>query len=494
MGPVSRSVFHVKQGPSGAFARAPGGRPREPRHTVPGPKGLAEPVELLRLTHFRRLLATRVLSQGADGVFQTALASYVVFSPEREPTPGTIAAAFAAMLLPFCVVGPFAGVLLDRWRRRQVLLYGNLLRVLLCLGTAALVLARVPTPLFFAAALLVTGVNRFVLAGLSAALPRVVPLHRLLTANAMTPTLGTIAATLGGACGIVVRLVLPGGPDADSGLLVFAAAGYGCAALAAATMSRELLGPDRSARNREPLPVVLAATARGLVDGVRHLLRERRPAACALGTVTASRFCYGLLLVTVLMLCRNTFAAPSNQNAGLAWLGLALGLSAAGYLCAAVASPWGARRFGVPAWLVLCLAVAALATPGLGLFFTPVPVLAAAFLLGLLTQGIKIGTDTIVQTTVEDAYRGRVFSVYDVLFNAALVAAAAVAALLLPADGRSASVVVGTGALYAATAVGYRATLRHGSVHHRATGTDGASGDDPSVDRSPLPPAVPPPG
>ena len=38
---------------------------------------------LLRGPWFRRLFAVRVSSQFADGVFQVALASYVIFSPER---------------------------------------------------------------------------------------------------------------------------------------------------------------------------------------------------------------------------------------------------------------------------------------------------------------------------------------------------------------------------------------------------------------------------
>jgi hypothetical protein len=79
--------------------------------------------------------------------------------------------------------------------------------------------------------------------------------------------------------------------------------------------------------------------------------------------------------------------------------------------------------------------------------------LAAAFVLGLTTQGAKIATDTIVQSSVDDGYRGRIFSVYDVLFNVAFVGAAAVAALMLPPDGRSALLVVTLAAVYAAIAV-----------------------------------------
>ncbi|WP_370149554.1 MFS transporter [Streptacidiphilus sp. EB129] len=419
---------------------------------------------LVALRDFRRLLRTRLLSQLSDGVFQVSLASYVVFSPERQPTPGAIASAFAVMLLPFCFFGPFSGPLIDRWRRRQILLYGNLLRLVLCLGTAVLVLLKVPTPVFFAAALLVTGVNRFVLSALSAALPQVVPAALLVTANALAPTLGTLAATVGGGSGFLVRLVLPGGPTANSALLVLAALGYGSAAMAARTMARDLLGPERTPDAPEPLGAVLLETLRGLVAGIVHLVRDCRPATYALAAITVCRFCYGLLLVLVLMLCRNTFAPTQNESAGIRWLGLALAVSAAGFFVAALLTPWAARRIGVQQWLVCCAALAAVFTPALGLFFTPAPVIIAAFLLGLFSQGIKISTDTVVQTSVEDAYRGRVFAVYDVLFNASLVAAAAVTALILPASGLSVPLVLGSAALYALTALGYGLTLRGGGA------------------------------
>jgi hypothetical protein len=77
----------------------------------------------------------------------------------------------------------------------------------------------------------------------------------------------------------------------------------------------------------------------------------------------------------------------------------------------------------------------------------------AAFVLGLTTQGAKIATDTVVQSSVEDGFRGRTFSVYDVLFNVAFVAAAGVAALILPPDGRSPALVLGVAGIYGAVAV-----------------------------------------
>ncbi|MFH8608568.1 MFS transporter [Streptomyces sp. NPDC018029] len=400
---------------------------------------------LLRLRDFRRLLAVRLISQGADGVYQVALATYVVFSPEKQASPGAIASAMAVLLLPYSLIGPFAGVLLDRWQRRQVFLYGNLLRAALASVTAVLMLSDVADWLFYVSALCVTAVNRFVLAGLSAALPRVVDADRLVIANSLSPTAGTLAATLGGGLAFVVRLV---GPDSDAAVVLLGAVLYLCAALASLRMARALLGPDPDLVQPR-LAAALAGTARGLQAGVRHLL-QRPAAARALAAMTVMRFCYGALTVMVLMLCR--YAWSSTESDGLALLGLAVGFSGAGFFVAALVTPAAVGRLGAGGWIVACAGAAAVLEPALGLSFAPVPLLIAAFVLGLTSQGAKIATDTVVQSAVADGFRGRIFSLYDVLFNVAFVGAAGVAALVLPPDGRSVPLVIGVALLYAAIA------------------------------------------
>lgn len=401
---------------------------------------------LLRLPDFRRLLAVRLLSQSADGVYQVALATYVVFSPERQTSPAAVASAMAVLLLPYSLIGPFAGVLLDRWQRRQVFLYGNLLRALLACCTALLIISSVPDWLFYVSALSVTAVNRFVLAGLSAALPRVVDADRLVLANSLSPTAGTLAATAGGGLAFAVRLVAA---DSDATVVLLGAALYLCAGLASLRIARELLGPDQELVQPR-LAAALASTAHGLADGLRHLA-QRRAASYALGAMTLLRFCYGALTVMVLMLSR--YAWAETESEGLALLGLAVGVSGAGFFAAAVLTPWAVGRLGQYRWMAACAAAAAVLELALGLSFAPVPTLIAAFILGFVTQGAKISTDTVVQTTVDDAYRGRVFSLYDVLFNVAFVGAAGVAALMLPPDGRSVPLVVVVAVIYTAVAV-----------------------------------------
>src|SRR5674476_147947 len=92
--------------------------------------------ELLGLRDFRRLFAVRLVSQTGDGMFEVGLATLFFFSPENASTATGVAGAFAVLLVPFTVVGPWAGVRLARWRRRQVLFDANLVRVAITLAIA----------------------------------------------------------------------------------------------------------------------------------------------------------------------------------------------------------------------------------------------------------------------------------------------------------------------------------------------------------------------
>ena len=93
---------------------------------------------LLRQRGFRRLFVSRITSQGSDGIFQIALASHVLFNPEKAADAKSIAFAFAVVLLPYSLIGPFAGVLLDRWDRRRVLVVVQVARLVAILFVAAL--------------------------------------------------------------------------------------------------------------------------------------------------------------------------------------------------------------------------------------------------------------------------------------------------------------------------------------------------------------------
>ena len=403
---------------------------------------------------FRRLLAVRLTGQLSDGVFQVALASYAFFSPERHASGGSVAAAFAVVLLPYSFLGPFAGVFIDRWQRRQILLVANVLRGLLALIVAAVVFSPAGTTWFFVSALTVLSVNRFVLSALSASLPHVVPEGLLLTANAISPTAGTISAVSGGGLGVGLRVLAGGASDKSDALVITVAASlYVAAGVLALRLGRTTLGPVATERTTHARKAV-TDVARGLVAGLRHL-GQRPLARDALTVIAVNRFFYGVQFVATLLLYRNYFEDPSNPDAGLAGFAVAVSASGVGYLTGAVLTPTAVRRFGRRAWVSGLLTTAAVSVVAFAMPYTEPLLVVGAFVLGVSAQGIKVVVDTIVQAEIDDVFRGRVFSVYDVMFNVTFVAAAVVAATVLPPSGKSYAALTCIAIGYVATAAWY---------------------------------------
>ncbi|WP_449386061.1 MFS transporter [Cellulomonas soli] len=404
---------------------------------------------LLQLRDFRRLFTVRVVSQAGDGMFQVGLASLLLFSPESQGTAPAIAGAFAVMLAPFTIVGPFAGVLLDRWQRRQVLAWGNAVRALLTATMAVLMLTGGVSGWIAVLGLATLSVNRFLLAGLSAGLPRVVDGPLLLTANSLTPTLGAGATFLGGGIGVVLGRMLEPGRLKDSAALLCAAVVFAMAALLALRMARTLLGPERP--NEGAITHELAVVARGLGRGARYLVARRTPGQ-ALLVMAVHRFLYGVVFLAAILISRNLLSDPGDADAGMATFALVLGLTGVGGAGAVVLTPTLSRYTGAQAWIALMLLLAAAGQVLLLTSPARAVVLTGATVLGLAAQGTKIAVDTIVQRDTDDAFRGRAFAFYDVLYNAAFVGAAALAAFTLPDEGWSRPVFASLGVAYVLTA------------------------------------------
>jgi MFS family permease len=404
--------------------------------------------------NFRRLFWTRLVSQTGDGIVTAAIGTYVFFNAETFTSPAAAAAAFTVLYLPYSLIGPFAGVFIDRWSRRQILVVSALLRSGFVALTAALMASGNRSVPLYAAYLLVLGVNRFFLASLSAALPHVVPADKLVMANSVSPTAGGIMALIGG--------LVAGGLNAATGdtergaaiTMLVAGCCYVGASMVAATMRRDLLGPVR-----EPGSVPgrllsdLASVAGELAAGARYAVRRRGPAT-ALGATGGSKFLYGILFVMSILLYRNYFYPSSAPVAEGHYLVLAT-VSGIGYFCAALVVPVASRRLPKPAIITVMLAVCAVVTGTLGESFDQIVFLAFGFFLYLTGQGVAICATTILQEEVDDAYRGRMFSFYDVMFNVTITAGALISAAFMPRTGRSPVIMGVVAAGYAAAAAGY---------------------------------------
>lgn len=412
-------------------------------------QGLARPV--LGRRGFRRLLSVRVFGQFADGVFQASLAGTILFNPERQAHASDIAAGFAVLLLPYSILGPFAGVLLDRWSRQRVLLGANLLRALLVCGVAAEIAAGVHGQLFYLSALVVISVNRFILSALSASLPHVVTSEELITANAISVTAGAVVAAIGSGSAIGIRVLLGDGNSGYAGVALGAALFYTFAGAWAVSFDRRALGPDDETRTqRESVRNVLT----GMAAGVAHI-RSHPSVLRAFTVIGVHRFAYGITAICTLLLYRNYFTDAGVFRAGLAGLGQIVAAIAIGGGLAALVTPMAARRLGYTRWPAILLIGAAIVELALGLPFRMQTFLPAAALLGVAAQGVKICVDTLTAQRIADDFRGRVFSIYDTLFNVVFVAAGVLTALVLPENGKSTIAVVVIALAYGVTGLLY---------------------------------------
>jgi len=419
---------------------------------------------------FRKLFAARLVSQTGDGVFNAGFAAYAFFSAQSFPNPAAAVYAFTVLYVPYSLIGPFAGVFIDRWSRRQIIVYGALLRSAMVAVAGFVVLSgQTGVPLYISA-LAVLGVNRFFLSAVSAGTPHVVHADKLVMANAVGPTCGTIVGFVGGVVGLGVHLVSGGGLAGSAATLWFAGACYIVAGLLGTRLAKDLLGPaaaggqavggQAGARARASLASELKDVFRGLVAGLRHL-NERRRAAYALGAVGVHRALYGTLLVQALLLYRNYFYSGGNGNKALGSVTLLVITSAIGFGLAAVLTPPGVKRLTKDQWIALWLLIGGVVTIVLGPTFDKYTYLVVGFALGLSAQCVKICVDTTVQQTVDDAFMGRVFSLYDMLYNVAFVIGPAIAIPFLPESGKSYPVILAIGACYVAASAVYAAlTLR----------------------------------
>jgi MFS family permease len=406
------------------------------------------------LPEFWRLLELRTVSQFGDGLFQAGLAGAILFNPERAATPWAIAGSVAVLYLPYSLLGPFAGALLDRWDRRLVLIAANIGRLALVLGVATLLAVGAGDLPILCGALIVNGFTRFVSSGLSAALPDVVSREQVVTMNSVATATGAAAAFIGANFMLLPRWLF-GSDDTGAAAIIFiVTVPVALALLLSVRFPPHILGPHESTRSIHGS--VLYAVATGWVHGARTVLAVPTVAATLSG-LSAHRMVFGINTLLVLVIVRHS---DTEAVAGLGTAVLFVAATGLGSFLATALTPTLVRRWGryaAPNGALAFAAVVQLCGSGLQL---PVMVL-CGFFLGAAGQVVKLCADTAMQIDVDDALRGHVFTVQDSLFWMSFIIAIAAAASVIPPDGYQPGLVLaGVGVYLAGLAV-------HASVGRR---------------------------
>ena len=135
--------------------------------------------EVIKLKPVRRLWMAQIVSVFGDFLSIFAVLSYVSFNLHASAAQVTLITV--AFMIPSALIGPVAGVFVDRWRVKRTMIASDLIRAVLALGLVfAASLGQIYAILF-----LLSAVSTFFAPAQSVTLRTIVPPQGLLAANAL---------------------------------------------------------------------------------------------------------------------------------------------------------------------------------------------------------------------------------------------------------------------------------------------------------------------
>jgi MFS transporter, DHA3 family, macrolide efflux protein len=364
-------------------------------------------LSLLRNRSFFWLWLGQTISLVGDDIRDWAMIYWVFRASNGSPVAQSL--AFIAVMAPALLLGPFAGVLVDRWDRRRTMLISDLLRG----GISLLLLVAVSTGQYWYALVVVflgSCVSQFFNPARGAMIPRVVGQEHLLQANSLSQTTNTLMQLAGPALGTAVFTLL--GPvgsfslDAASFFLsacciaMVTVSGAVAASGKAPDFFGEMKSGLRYAWGNRPVRALMISLTVLFVGGgainamsifiIRKALGLDETAM--VGPSTASPLASVIAAIAIGAAAKRLRRAPL-----LVSLGLVLGAAGIGLTAGAPTLSW---------------------------------VIVGSLLVGLCNTVLNIGVSTTVQSFVPDSFRGRVFGVMNSIPTAAMLASAGAAGYL----------------------------------------------------------------
>lgn len=408
---------------------------------------------VLRQRDFAFLWCGQLVSILGDMVLFIALPFYVYDTTGSTLATGTM---FILQTVPRLIVGPIAGVFVDRWNRKRILVVSLLARAAVLCLLFVVALSDGWLWLIYAVAFLLSTISLFFLPAKNAVIPTLVDEQQLVPANSLNALSNGIATLLGplagGALLEFVGLTI---------LVVFSLVAYllsaGLMALIRMPSATSLVSSSRKATN-------WALVWRELVDGLQLMQRDRVIAAIMVVTALTS---FGQGMISVLLI---VFAKEVLGGGALA-LGWFVAAQGAGGLVGALSAD-RISRFLSPIQLIAI-------GPGLsGLLLVAIinvrlliPITVGLGFAGLLMVNWTISQQTLLQSSVDDRFRGRIFGALSTITALLLLAGTALAAALGDAWGTLALLHL-AGALFVIAGLAVPAMMLKPVPSRKATGNE----------------------
>lgn len=399
--------------------------------------GFSAVKSVLRIRPFRRLWGVLSVAALADWVGLLATAIFATTLVETAPAKG---AAFGGMvgirLLPALILGTIAGVVADRFDRRNILFVSDLLRFALFASIPLAFLAGLPQLIVLGW----MGIAIFIIEAITlvwnpakdAAVPNLVPRAKLEIANQLslivTFGLAPVAAALllAGMEPAVGNHIVVSGWEPGAVVTIVALLLNALSRLATALVVffgiREISGQEGSHESGQHVMVV-----RQFVDGWKYIGRTRLVRGLVLGILGA--FAAGGIVIGTAQFYAQSLGggnATFYLLFGLIFIGLATGIGL---------GPWAIGELSRRRWFGMSIVLAAIGVIVLALAVHLTVAVVGALLVGAGAGMAFLSGMTLLGGEVGDDVRGRVFAFVHTSVRGVLMLAVALAGVLVGAGG-----------------------------------------------------------
>jgi MFS family permease len=364
-------------------------------------------VELLRRNRdFRLLWLGQVISQLGDWFDTIALFTLVL---RLTGSGRAIGLVLVARFLPSVILGPLSGVVADRFNRRHIMIASDAMRAVVVLG---FLFVRRPEQvwLVYVLTILQLGFSAFFEPARTAAIPSVVPSRDLVAANSLSSVTWSAMLTLGAAVGGPVT-----GWFGTDAAFVIDSLTYIVSALLIASVSL----PRRLPREKRKLTVTKALGITDTLEGLRYV--GKRPRVMALLLVKPAWGLGGGILTLLPVFGEKIFPVAGSAALGMSVLYVARGLGTA-------VGPMFTRRFYSDTRQRMQRAIG-FSFIIAGIFYIAFGTTKSFALVLLFVAVAHMGgsilwvfSTVLLQTSVEDNFRGRVFAAELMLMTLAMAA------------------------------------------------------------------------
>ncbi|MFA5355846.1 MAG: MFS transporter [Candidatus Omnitrophota bacterium] len=363
---------------------------------------------VLRNRNFFFLWVGQIISQLGDRLGQMALIGFVYLK-----APGStieIAKILSFTIIPVFLIGPLAGVYVDRWDRRRTMYISDLLRAALIMVIPLfLFYAKYMSPIYLIV-FVVFCIGRFFVPAKLSIIPDLVEKKDLLIANSLVNITGMIAAIVGfGVSGVLVEWL-----GARSGFYLNALTFLVSAAFIFMITKNSAKITGLKKVSREIVEVIRKSVFQEIKEGVLYFIRNKDIRFTA-GVTFVLWSALGAIYVVLIVFVQNTLNS-ATKDLGLLIMFLGIGL----FLGSLVYGRFGQRLSHYKTiFSSLILSGIMLVIFALTIHYYPYFLIAAllSLMLGLLVSPIMIASNTIIHNVSDNDMRGKIFSSMEIVMH-----------------------------------------------------------------------------